>query len=168
MLSELTIVRQTSGDNGEGEDRPNEYYFSRILVGGEALHIRLRDDRVAYISIINSEAETISNIVGRIGEPESVYATYVGPENVKLRVELFYPSKGAGYIAESKLSASEAGPVATIDPDMIVDEAVFTSPGTIQSMLEDLGQSSISIQCVLQYVQPWTGYGSIQVNVTCP
>jgi hypothetical protein len=172
ILSGLPLVDQNSAENKEGQDYANEHWFYRILTGGESLVVRLRDNRVHFVSLQRAHADTIADIVSWLGEPESVYARYVGPEDIKLHIDLLYPSKGVVYTAKSTPLASEIGPTGKLDtgrldPDAIIETAMFASPGSVQSMLADLGQNPIVIQCVLSNAQPWTGYGTIQVN-SCP
>jgi hypothetical protein len=167
ILSGMPLIDQDSTSNKEGQGPANEHWFHRILTGGEDLVVRLRDNRVHFVSLQRAHVDTIADIVSWLGEPEGVYARYVGPEDIELLVDLLYPSKGVIYTAKSKPDASDIGQAGKLVPDAIIEAAIFSSPGTIQSILVDLGQNPIIIQCVLGNVQPWVGYGTIPVN-SCP
>ncbi len=166
-LANIPWIDQSSTSNEDKQSSPNEKILSRTLVGGEELIIREKDNQVNSVFLRDVRGDTIADLVGWLGRPEAIYAEHIGPENVSLVIYLFYPSKGAWYIAESKPQPGLPA-VDRISGEISVSQAFYTLPGTVQSVLENAEQKPGYINCVLGDLQLWDGYGPIKVNKTCP
>jgi hypothetical protein len=129
--------------------------------------VNTKDSKVESISFGGTKQDTIANIIDWLGPPEGIYAKHVGPEDVSLVIYLFYPSKGAWYIAEGKPQPGLPA-VDRILGEMTISQAFYTVPGTIESVLANGQQSPGYINCVLSNLQSWNGYGAMHVNKSCP
>lgn len=170
-LQNLMFIDQTSSRNQEFAESAEEYSFYRVVAQGGELLIYLRDDRVVWVDIrAVMTGETIADLIDRLGAPEGVFAEYDGVENVKYIVYLFYPSKGATYAVYDRPQGSTLQDEDRIEADMILTDATFAVPDTLQAMLADMQVKEGRIQCIQDHLQPWSGYGPIKVvpiGVSC-
>lgn len=166
-LAKMTWINQSSASNEDKQSSPNEKVLYRILAGGGELIVREKDNKVDSVFLRGARGDTIADVVGWLSQPEAIYAEHVGPEDVALVIYLFYPSKGAWYVAEGKPQPGLPA-VDRISGEMFISQAFYTLPGTVESVLENAQQTPGYINCVLSNLQSWNGYGSIKVNKTCP
>jgi hypothetical protein len=165
-LDNLSIVDQANPHNSSETDSQGISLLYRHLVGAGELIVELKDDKVIATTIrrpYGNTSETIEDIVSRFGEPEYFFASYIGPENIKLVVRLFYPSKGAIFTAYSEPNDSLQNDKDVIEPTAPIWNAHFVEPGTVESMLAEEGANAKVIYCIQNYMQPWKGYGEIEV-----
>lgn len=168
-LQNLPVVNQRDPHNYETPQPPDGFAFHRVLVDGGDLAIRLKNDQVVSVYLADKSGETANDVIRQVGPPEYVYAEYQGAENIQLLIFLLYPSKGAYYLVVDKPQTSPLSREDRIESTMVVSEAAFVTPGTIQSMFDALGQKEGLGQCITARAQPWPGFGPIKVRpITTP
>ncbi len=166
ILQNLTIVDHANSHNADALVEDNILRLYRISTNGDELLIDTKDDVVISIGMrlhANTTNETIEDIVSRFGPPEGVYAGYLGPENVKLVVYLLYPAKCVIFYAYDKPRNPSLDGDERIEATMPVLNAVYQAPGTARSMLEALKEGPDRIDCILENIHPWTGYGVLKM-----
>jgi hypothetical protein len=165
MLRDLPFIDQSDVHNSESWEFPGVLRFYRVFVNGGELIVDLRNDKVVSVYISSSSQETIADVVDRLGPPEHILAEYYPTADAgdEYHIELFYPSNGAYYHVEDRPQTAERNGQDRIEADMRLSSVAFVVPGAVESMLTDLQAAERRIQCVLDNIQPWTGYGLIDV-----
>jgi hypothetical protein len=111
-------------------------------------------ERVDYIYLSVDFELTVEEILGKYGVPEAITVVQAGlPEHMYVAIKLLYPTQGLEFDARV-LPWNQ--PV--LGPTTEVFEAVYTVPaGSLESWL-----NSFDFEV---HVQPWPGYGELEVPV---
>lgn len=111
---------------------------------------------------------TLQDLERHFGSPEYYEALYSeGDAGPGYHVDVYYPSKGLAF--NVAVSASDAG---YIRPTMRVVYVQYFAPGNLLSYFTswhcgDTSQEAIPyVQARMEVIQPWTGFGKVQVVQT--
>ncbi len=166
ITASIPVIDSANVHNADAYMSSEIFRMYRILRDGAELYVDSSAGKVKVISIGEHEipyGETLKDIVNRFGAPEYVFASYQGPENVKLVIDFGYPSKGAifwGYTLPSNRSYQGED---QFGPETPVVGAMYVEPGPIDQVLNLPELGTRLAPCVLKYKQPWTGFGSIKI-----
>ncbi len=128
----------------------------------------LNNGKLTFIGSRPPVVIRLKEIVDRFGTPEYFKAVLaVGPDGQYYILEVYYPSQGLAFL----LNPNQDKDVGYIKPGMLVDYIEYFPPGdllpylmTKYSCIGDQEYISSYAQDIIgKYIQPWSGFGKVNV-----
>lgn len=137
------------------------------IVVEAAVNFNIDHGELIYIQSFHNGMPNLKQITDHLGPPEYFKALNVkGPDGSFYSVDIYYPNQGVTF----RVSVTNKD-LGFIKPGMRVTDIQYFEPGTLldyfvakygcssgREVAEQYGQIDIN-----KYIQPWTGFGSVQV-----
>ena len=131
---------------------------------GKTRLISVDEDRVKLILIAPDFDLNLGTVVDHFGPPESLFAIHGGyGHGGTYRLELYYPQQGLAF--ESRPGIEYLGEVR---PDMSVYTIYYFASGDLANYFDGQGWTDDYVDAIMRYVQPWPGFGQIEVPMERP
>ncbi len=147
------------------------YKWIRVSDNGNnrIIDLHMENNRLTFIELFPFDS-SLKRIVDQFGPPEFFEAiTAMGPDGSHYIIEVYYPKQGLAF--EVAPNEQDSG---FIKPEMRVVTIHCFSPGNLTSYFVsryswDVGRDGALVYAQAQtakFIQPWTGFGKINVIVT--
>lgn len=127
----------------------------------------INDGKLTYILSSHDNMPTLKQIAEHLGPPEYTKAlNVIGPDGSFYSLDVFYPKQGVAF--KVSVSNKELG---FIKPEMKVSDIEYYEPGDLLNYYLakhgcNVGQGGAEMNArkeIDNYIQPWAGFGSINV-----
>ncbi len=138
------------------------------IEGNTIFDLYLDNGKLTFIMSSPPALPHLKEIVDRFGTPEYLQAVLaVGPDGQLYILEVYYPSQGLAFLVKPNQNKD----VGYIKSGMLVDFIEYFPPGDLQSYFTAkyscfVGQESASSygqDIIKKYIQPWSGFGKVNV-----
>jgi hypothetical protein len=161
VLHEITWINEDSIQNtSDGTIFNCIKWLASNEAGDYSGRIYLNDNLVTLIKIGPKEGVIeFSDLINKLGEPESILAYYSKREITTISVFVLYPSEGYGFLNYYDSPNLYPGNSILISPQDQVKLVWYGEPKFYYDYLTIGPIGKYSLEFIEQTIQPWNGYG---------